>query len=224
MNNFVITIARGFGSGGKQIALEIGKKLGIPCYEREILDMASDRSGLNRTLFEQTDERLRGSIFSKRLKGIPTITVASPEEKAFESDINLFNLQAQIIRSLALSESCIIVGKCADHILDYFDNVFRIYIDAPRDACVKSIVSKMGVTEEEANRLIKKTDKYRADYYRYYTGRDWTNPTNYDLFVNSDKVGRTRCADVIIQYVKYQMECRGKKIENCNDKNETKES
>lgn len=180
MNNFVITIARGFGSGGKQIALEIGKKLGIPCYEREILDMASDRSGLNRTLFEQTDERLRGSIFSKRLKGIPTITVASPEEKAFESDINLFNLQAQIIRSLALSESCIIVGKCADHILDYFDNVFRIYIDAPRDACVKSIVSKMGVTEAEANRLIKKTDKYRADYYRYYTGKDWTNPTNYD--------------------------------------------
>ena len=70
MNNFVITIARGFGSGGKQIALEIGKKLGIPCYEREILDMASDRSGLNRTLFEQTDERLRGSIFSKRFLNI----------------------------------------------------------------------------------------------------------------------------------------------------------
>ena len=205
MDNFVITIARGFGSGGKSIALELSKKMGIPCYENEILDMASDASGINKALFHETDERLRGSLFAKMLKGIPTKTILAPSEKDFVSDINLFNLQAQIIRSLALSQSCIIVGKCADHVLEYFDNVYRIYIDAPRAACVKSIVDKMCVSEEEANRLISKTDKYRADYYKYYTGKDWTNPTNYDLFINSDKVGRENCADLIELYVEFRM-------------------
>lgn len=205
MDNFVITIARGFGSGGKSIALELSERMGIPCYENEILDMASDASGINKALFHETDERLRGSLFAKMLKGIPTKTILSPSEKDFVSDINLFNLQAQIIRSLALSQSCIIVGKCADHVLEYFDNVYRIYIDAPRDACVKSIVDKMCVSEQEANRLIAKTDKYRADYYKYYTGKDWTNPTNYDLFINSDKVGRENCAELIELYVKFRM-------------------
>ena len=156
MDNFVITIARGFGSGGKSIALELSKRMGIPCYENEILDMASDASGINKALFHETDERLRGSLFAKMLKGIPTKTILAPSEKDFVSDINLFNLQAQIIRSLALSQSCIIVGKCADHVLEYFDNVYRIYIDAPRPACVKSIVDKMCVSEAEANRLISK--------------------------------------------------------------------
>lgn len=215
MKNYVITIARGFGSGGKQIALELGKKLGIPCYENEILDMASDESGLNRTLFQETDEKLRGSLFVKKLKGMPKISAVSPQDKKFESDINLFNLQVQIIRSLAMSQSCIIVGKCADHVLQYFDNVYRIYIDAPRDACIKSIMNKMCVSEKEANKLIVKTDKYRANYYKYYTGKEWTNPTNYDLFINSDKVGREHCADVIELYVKYRLAL--------NEKNETKE-
>lgn len=205
MKNYVITIARGFGSGGKTIALELSKKLGIPCYENEILDMASDASGINRALFEQTDEKLRGSLFAKMLKGIPTKMVVTPSDKEFISDINLFNLQVQIIRSLAISQSCIIVGKCADHILEYYPNVFRIYIDAPREACVKSIMNRLSVSEKEANDLIVKTDRYRANYYKYYTGKEWTNPTNYDIFINSDKVGRENCADVIEMYVKYKM-------------------
>ena len=201
MNNFVITIARGFGSGGKQIALEIGKKLGIPCYEREILDMASDRSGLNRTLFEQTDERLRGSIFSKRLKGIPTITVASPEEKAFESDINLFNLQAQIIRSLALSESCIIVGRCAEYVLKDYDNVLSVFIHAPHEYCMEQAAKKQSMGSKELERYIQKIDKHRADYHKYYTGLDWTDARNYDLCLDSSKLGFERCVQEIMSYI-----------------------
>ena len=207
MKNYVITIARGFGSGGKTIALELGKKLGIPCYENEILEMASEASGINKALFFETDERLKGSLIAKKLKGIPSQAIISPRDKDFVSDINLFNFQAQIIRSLALNESCIIVGKCADYVLEDFPNVFRIYVDAPRDACVKYIASKMYISEQEANHLIVKTDKYRADYYNYYTGgREWTQPINYDLFINSERVGREHCADVIAMYVKYRLE------------------
>lgn len=202
MNNYVITIARGFGSGGKEIATKLGKYLGIPCYERQILTMASDRSGIDESLFVETDEKLRGRLWSKFLKKIPVETVLEPHEKAFISDENLFNIQADIIRDLARCESCIIVGKCADYILKDYDNVISIYIEAPRAACVKSVMGKMFIPEERAHHLIKTTDKYRADYYNYYThGGIWTNPINYDMTLNSDRIGRDTCVKVIAEYV-----------------------
>ncbi|MCM1146115.1 MAG: cytidylate kinase-like family protein [Clostridium sp.] len=205
MNTYVITIARGFGSGGKEIGLKLAGRLGIPCYERQILKLASEESGLSESLFSQVDERLRGNSIIKRLKTIPFHTVAEPQEQRFESDINLYNIQAKIIRNLADTTSCIILGKAADYVLKDYPNVASFYIEAPRAACVKSIMEKMGVSEQEAHKLIRKTDKYRADYYKYYTnGNYWTNPVNYDLTLNSDRVGRDACVDVIEQYVKYK--------------------
>lgn len=206
MDNYVITIARGFGSGGKSIARELGQRMNIPCYEDEILRMASDTSGINQAFFQERNEKLRGGLLTKALKGIPSTQVLSPSDKDFVSDVNLFNFQAEIIRSLAVSESCIIVGKCADYVLEGYERVIRVYVDAPRDACIESIIKKMGVTADEANHLIVKTDKYRADYYKYYTGgRDWTNPTNYDIFINSKRVGRENCAAVIEMYAKFKL-------------------
>ncbi|MFI3238673.1 MAG: cytidylate kinase-like family protein [Lachnospiraceae bacterium] len=209
MKNYVITIARGFGSGGRTIGLELGKLLNIPCYEDEILDMASDESGINRTLFHETDERIRGNILFKKIQGIPRKDVVSPREKEFVSDVNLFNIQSEIIRSLAQRESCIIIGKCADHVLAGYDNVYRIYVDAPREFCIDGVIEKMSVTVERANQLIVKTDKYRADYYKYYTGNDWNSPANYDLIINSERVGRDKCPELIKTYVEFQM---GEKI------------
>lgn len=205
MNTYVITIARGFGSGGKEIGLKLAERLGIPCYERQILKLASEESGLSESLFNRVDEKLRGKSIIKRLTTIPFHTVAEPQEQRFESDINLYNIQAQIIRNLANTTSCIILGKAADYVLKDYDNVASFYIEAPRAACVKSIMEKMGVSEQEAHKLIRKTDKYRADYYKYYTnGNYWTNPVNYDLTLNSDRVGRDACVDVIEQYVRYK--------------------
>lgn len=203
MDNYVITIARGFGSGGKEIGNKLGKKLGIPCYERQILKMASEVSGLNENLFLQVDEKLRGNYIMKALKGIPFQTIAEPNSDEFVSDVNLFNIQAEIIRSLSRTKSCIIVGKCADYVLRHNNNVISIYIEAPRRACVKSIMNKLQVGKDEANKLIEKTDKYRAEYYKYYTeGEDWTNPTNYHMTLNSDKIGRDECVEIIANYAK----------------------
>ena len=128
MNNFVITIARGFGSGGKEIATKLGERLGIPCYERQILTLASDKSGIDESLFVDSDEKLRSNKVAKLLHKIPFSNVLEPHEKAFVSDTNLFNIQAEIIRELARTESCIIVGKCADFVLkDSFDNRYHVY-------------------------------------------------------------------------------------------------
>ena len=94
--------------------------------------------------------------------------------------------------------SVIIVGKCADDILRNYSNVISVYIEAPRAACVKSIMEILHVSQKRANRLISETDKYRAKYYNYYTsGKDWTNPTNYDLVLNSDRIGREKCVKII---------------------------
>lgn len=203
MENYVITIARGFGSGGKEIATKLSESLGIPCYDRQLLTMASEQSGIDESLFVETDEKLRGKHIANFLRKMPFSTVLEPHEKDFVSDINLFNIQAEIIRNLASTESCIIVGKCADHILRTYDNVISVYIEAPRDACVKSVMNKMFVTTERANQLIHSTDRYRARYYNYYTGgKVWTNPINYDLVLNSDRVGRDKCVEVIRNYIK----------------------
>lgn len=204
MDKFVITIARGFGSGGKEIGLKLAQRLGIPCYEEQILRMASDFSGINEALFRKTDEKLKKRSYIRKYLGkLPIKTMAQPNTKKFVSDENLFNIQSNIIRELADSHSCIIIGKCADYVLKDKKNVISIYIEAPREACVKSIVNKMGVTQSEAHELIEKTDRYRADYYAYYThGGYWTNPVNYDMTLNSDRVGRDKCVDIIEEYSK----------------------
>ena len=205
MKRFVVTIARGFGSGGKYIGEKLGERLGIPCYEKEILTMASEKSGISMEIFAQSDEKLKRSLLVKELTEIPRSKVLSPQDKAFTSDNNLFAIQTEIIQTLADTQSCIIVGKCADYILRNNNNVLSVYIDAPRRACLNSIMSKMSVSEKEANKLIEKTDKYRADYYKYYTGgRDWLNPTNYHLFLNSDKFGRDACVDILESIIEYK--------------------
>lgn len=205
MKRFVVTIARGFGSGGKYIGEKLGERLGIPCYEKEILTMASEKSGISMEIFAQSDEKLKRSLLVKELTEIPRSKVLSPQDKAFTSDNNLFAIQTEIIQTLADTQSCIIVGKCADYILRNNNNVLSVYIDAPRRACLNSIMSKMSVSEKEANKLIEKTDKYRADYYKYYTGgRDWLNPTNYHLFLNSDKFGRDACVDILESIIRYK--------------------
>lgn len=204
MEHYVITIARGFGSGGKAIGNRLAQRLGIPCYESQILKMASDESGINEALFAQVDEKLKGLNKIRRyLREMPPDTVVEPRTRKFTSDSNLFNIQSQIIRHLARTESCIIIGKCADYVLRKHENVISVYIEAPRKDCLESIMEKMGVTAEEASGLIEKTDRFRADYYRYYTnGRDWTNPINYDMTLNSARMGREKCVELLESYVK----------------------
>lgn len=201
--NYVITIARGFGSGGKEIGLKLSRRLGIPCYDHEILRMASEKYGINEALFNRADENLEKSLVWAKLKGEPLDYTVKPIDRRFVSNNNLFNLQKDLIRSIADTESCVIIGKCADYILRNYPNIISFYIEAPRAACVASIQAKMGVPEAEAHRLIEKTDKYRADYYRYYSkGGTWNNPTNYDMTLNSDRIGRDQCVDLMEYYVK----------------------
>ena len=203
MENFVVTFARGFGTGGKEIASRLAKDLQIHCYENRILTLASQMSGLDEKLFEEVNEKIRDhGGFSNFLKGLPRSKSYIARNERFVSDDKLFEFQSDIIRSLANQESCVIVGKCADYVLRDRQNVVSIYIEAPRAFCVQRTVEHMGVTEEVAHATISQTDKFRADYYKYYThGNDWTNPVNYDMTLNSEKMGIENCVRLIEQYL-----------------------
>ena len=207
MDNYVIAIARGFGSGGKAIGTQLAEELGVSCYAQQLLDMASEYSGINKQLFAEVDEKLRGGYMVRHLMKIPYTYVVEPSDKEFTSDINLFNIQSEIIRELAKTESCVIIGKCADYILRNEPNVVSVFVDAPEKDCITTVMDRMQVNESKARDLVHKTDKYRADYYRYYTrGKDWKDPLNYDLILNSSRVGWDNCVKLIKECLQMKLQ------------------
>mgnify|MGYP003020397877 CR=1 FL=1 len=142
--------------------------------------------------------------FTSFLRGLPRSKHYITRNEKFVSDDRLFEYQSQIIRELAEKESCVIVGKCADYILKDYDNVVSIYVEAPRSYTLRRVMERMDdITVEEAHHLITKTDKYRADYYKYYTGGNyWTNPVNYDLTFNNARLGDERCVKLTLDCMK----------------------
>lgn len=206
MENIVITVARQYGSGGKTIGAMLAKELGINCYSREILRMASEESGINERLFGMSDEKIRHSGWFKLLSRPYEGELLPPESSDFVSDDNLFNYQAKIIKDLADKESCVIVGRCADYVLKDYPNVLSIFIHADEQFCFERSMERHSMSEKEMRRYIERTDKYRADFYRYHTGREWTDARNYDLCLNSGKLGFEKCVEEIKAYAKIRFD------------------
>lgn len=206
MDNIVITIARQYGSGGKTIGAMLARDLGINCYSREILKMASEESGINERLFGQADERVKIASWFKVLKKPYEGELLPPESSGFVSDENLFNYQAKVIKDLAEKESCVIVGRCADFVLKDYPNVMSVFIHADKDFCMERSLERNSMTRPEMGRFIEKTDKYRGDFYRYYTGHQWEDARNYDLCLNSGKLGFEKCVEAIKGYMKVRFE------------------
>ena len=201
MKNIVITIARQYGSGGKTIGEMLAKDLGFECYSREILKMASDDSGINEQLFAKADEKLKNRFF-KMPKKVYDGGLISPDSDDFVSDDNLFNYQAKIIKNLAETKNCVIIGRCADFVLKDYDNVASVFVHAPSEFNLARAMERNSLTEKEMQRYIEKTDKYRGDYYRYYTGHEWDDAKNYDLCLDSSKLGFEGCMEAIKSYLK----------------------
>lgn len=203
MENYVITVARGFGSGGRSIASGLAERLGISWYENRILTLASQNSGVEEREFVSVNEKLGGNFLMRELKKLPVVRKYMPMDKDFASDDSLFQYQCDIIRELVKEESCIIVGKCADYVLRDHPRKVSVYIEAPREICVKHTMDNLNVDAKEAERLLVRTDQYRTDYYRYYTGgEDWRSPIHYDMILNSGRLGIDGCVDLIEYYVK----------------------
>lgn len=204
MSQYVITINRSFGSGGKTVGKLLAERLSIPYYDRDLIRLASEDSGINVRLFGQADETARVSLF-KRYGREYGRSVIPPGSDEFTSNDNLFNIQAKIIRELAEQESCIIVGRCADHVLHGQPRLLRVFIHAPMDFRIHEVETRYGLSRKDAVREIEKIDRARALYYRYYTGQDWNDARNYDLCINSASLGFDRTTEAVIAHLKVRL-------------------
>ena len=201
MENYVITIARGYGSGGKTIGKMLAAELGISCYDREIMRLASDDSGINEELFARADEKLKSSLLYKVSKNVYRGEVIPPDSDKFVSNDNLFNYQAKVLRELAEKESFVAIGRCADYVLKDHPNLIRIFVHAPLEHCIDVVEDMSSMSRKEIELFIQKTDKHRAEYYKYYTGKQWDNARNYDLCLNTKELTFEKCVEIVKAYM-----------------------
>ena len=202
MAHHVITIAREKGSGGYDIAKKLSEKLNIPFYDKKLLRIASDVSGINERLFGEVDERLGKHEMMRAAQKVYTGEVLPPDSDNYTSQQNLFQLQAKVITELAETSSCIIVGRCADHILKGKPYLMRAFIHAPIEARIAHVATySLAWTEAEIRKYICDEDAKRAEYYRFYTGEDWRDAAHYDISLDSAALGPEGCVDRIISAI-----------------------
>lgn len=197
----IITIGRQYGSGGAEVGKKLGAKLGLDVYDKEILRMTSNESGIRESYFHLADERAGKKLLYKIVQSmVPENTNPSLGNDLVSAD-NLFRFQSSVIRKLAQEQSCIFIGRCAEHVLEEEENLVRVFIRADMDARIERIREKGYYEEEEIPKNIKRMDKERRDYHRYYTGKDWESIENYDLVLDSGKIGTDGCVECIINYL-----------------------
>lgn len=201
--NYVITIGRQFGSGGREVALKLAEKLGIKCYDRELIDLAVEKKGMSKDLLEKHDEKKHGLFLGKRGADLPAFDT-------FGKTVNdrVFLVQSQIIRELAKNESCVIVGRCADYVLRDFDNVLSVFVTAPLDARVDRITRLYHVSPEEAKQQIAHFDKERSSYYKYYTNKHWGCCDHYQMALDSSILGTDETAEWIKDFAERKFQSR----------------
>ena len=176
----IITIARRMGSGGKTIGKMLAKELDIPYYDKEIIR--------KNTIFN------REEIYDGEL--------LEPDHKDFTSDRNLFNYTAKIITDIADSgKSAVIVGRCADFVLKGRKDVVKLFIYSDTETAIKNVYDRYGLDGKDAMRLIEKKDKERSEYYRHYTGRDWTDARNYNLCLDTSSMSYDKCVEIVKAYM-----------------------
>ncbi|WP_101696425.1 AAA family ATPase [Clostridium minihomine] len=206
MKKFVITIAREYGSGGRTVGRMLAEELGVPFYDRELMRLASDESGISETLFAKADEKIKGTLLWRAFRKSYSGELIPPDSEDFVSNQNLFQFQAKVIRELAAEESCVIIGRCADYILRDMDHVLSLYVHAPMESCMERAREfHPHLSDDELRRLIQKIDKRRAEYYQYFTGRNWKDADNYDLSFNSSELSWEQCVQLVKAYLDIKM-------------------
>lgn len=195
--NIIINIGRQFGGGGLGVASELGRKLGIPVYDKELIRKAAQDSGFSAELFEQSDEKRR--TFS--LSSIFTSIYTSPTEN-YMSDNGLFEIQCETIRKIAEQGSAVIVGRCSDYVLRDFDNTLNVFLTSPLSVRVERICERHDLPEDKAEALILQKDRSREEYYNYFTFGNWGVASTYDLCIDSSILGIEGTADFIIDFAR----------------------
>ena len=196
----VITIGREFGSGGHEIGQKLAERLGIKCYDKELLELAAKESGLCQELFASQDEKPTNSFLYSLVMDTYSLGYSN---SYVDMPINhkVFLAQFDAIKKLAQKESCVIVGRCADYALEYDPFAVSVWVKASLDKRVDRIKKMYDLSESKATDLIQKTDKRRASYYNYYSSKKWGEAKSYDLCLDSGELGIDGSIELILKYI-----------------------
>ncbi len=201
MNHVVFTIGREFGSGGKAVGELLAKRLGIKCYDKELLKLAAKESGFCQDIFEHQDEKPTSSFLYSLV--MDTYSISGYSSAPFlDMPLNhkVFLAQFETIKKIASEESCVIVGRCADYALAECKTCINVFIHADMDDRIRVVMERDGLSENKSKDLIQKTDKQRASYYNYYTSKKWGDCKSYHLSLDSGRLGIEGCVDMILDY------------------------
>lgn len=187
-NKIIVTIGRQFGSGGREVGQKLAKALGIAYYDKELMAVAARESGLCEEVFEKADERASSGLSYAFTMGYSFMGMFTPYTDILSND-GLFKFQSDAIRKLAETESCVLVGRCADYILRDNPACLSFFIHSCLENRIQRIVERQGVTVEQAKELLVKTDKSRAAYYNYYSNKSWGVASSYNFSIDVSVLG-----------------------------------
>lgn len=196
-NPLIITIGREYGSGGRQIGEIVAKELGIAYYDKKLINLAAEKSGLSHEFIANNEQRVQGGIMH-------SFAASAAYSGGFFSNQymplseSIFIAQAQVIRDIAAKESAVIVGRCADYILADRPNTINVFVYAPQDFRIKRIMQLYNLDEAAALKSISTSDKERGNHYFRYTDQKWGKAQNYDLCVNSALMGVEKTAEMLV--------------------------
>lgn len=200
----VITIEREYGSGGRITGKKLSEQLGIPYYDDDILKMASEQSAVGEQYFRMNDEKAGNNLLAKIVGGMHNSLGAPKINDNITNPDNLFRFQSEVIRQLAEQQSCILIGRCSDFVLksvEYTDFI-SVFVYCDLSTKVKRVMEVDGVDTKEALNRVQKIDRTRRDYYKYYTGEEWSDMTHYDFPVNTTKITLDQAAELITHYIR----------------------
>lgn len=189
-NPLIITIGREYGSGGREIGELVAKTLGIAYYDKKLITLAAQKSGLSDEFIANNEQRVRSGFFSSQYLPLSE---------------SIFISEAQVIRDIAAKESAVIVGRCADYILAGRDNTINVFVYAPREVRVNRIMARHNLSEAEALKAISTSDKERGNHYFRYTDQKWGKAQNYDVCINSGLMGIEKTAEMLADMAKIEV-------------------
>lgn len=199
---YVITVGRSFGSGGRALGKIIADRLGIGFYDKKLLVKAAEKAGYDLEFFKNSDERvprILGGIIPFSMGFYPMSWIG--DSSAVSGD-KVYKAQCDFIHELAATEPCVIVGRSADYVLRDMKNIVNIFVHAPLDVCARRVVDRFECESlEEAKALTERTNKLRANFYNFYTDKQWGDASAYDLTFDSSKLPLEEIADIVIDYL-----------------------
>ena len=200
-NDFVVTIGRQYGSGGRIIGELLAKRLGVAFYDNELISLAADKTGLSVDCFKNAEQTSAGNL-------LLSMTTLSPMIDTYGLPLHekIFMVQSQVIKEVAEKESCVIVGRCADHSLSEHPNCITVFLQGDIKDRVKRAVCSYGLPEKNAQSVVLKTDKKRGGYYNYFTGEKWGYAQNYDIILNTSHMELEKIVEILAQYVSFRAE------------------